>query len=74
VDIVPKLRNATRAINPYNRFMGTSIRNVRIICGPCPMHNLPIPSTNGMAVGATDKITGWTVAFVQCPLASMGTQ
>jgi hypothetical protein len=71
VDIVPKLRKATRAINPFNRFMGTSIRDVKRTCRPCPMHNLYIPFINCMAVDTTDKISGRTVAFVQCTPISM---
>src|SRR5687768_12285249 len=37
VDIVPKLRNATKAINPLNRFMGTSINDLGIVARPCPI-------------------------------------
>lgn len=53
LDIVLKLRNATRAINPLKRAIGTSMStdDVKITVRPCPVHDrcIGVPSTGHSA-------------------------
>lgn len=66
VDIALKLRNATKAINPLNRFIRPSMDGVRLVIRPRSVHDRYIAFIKRRTFGTTDKCDGQETRLVQC--------